>query len=166
MKKKIRVDKKSIKEVKNKSLPVDDLNIASDLPGYDEEFQRLQETAIKCQIKNKKSQIWKSLGTIFSTNIAFAIVYSILRFTSIINFLELDANGVNIMNWVLLGVVGMAEINMIIQFIKILLINPQVIDDKTLSHLSLTAREHILDPKGSVLREKYGTSRWTAVTQT
>jgi len=46
------------------------------------------------------------------------------------------------------------------------LINPEIIPDQTLTYLSLTAKEHVLDPKGSVIREKYGTEKWSTITET
>ena len=78
----------------------------------------------------------------------------------------MDQNFTQIFYVVMAGVFVLIEINTILTLIKTIFINPDVIPDATLSYLSLTAKEHVLDPKGSVIREKYGTSKWTSVTNT
>jgi len=138
----------------------------TNIPGYDEEFARLKEDAIKQIRKNKKDKIVSSLIALVSIPISAVVVYVILVITNFSSFLELDQNNTQIMYVIIAVVFIWLEIKAILELIKTIFINPEVIPDQTLSYLSLTAKEHALDPKGSVIREKYGTEKWTSVTQT
>ena len=142
------------------------LQAMTNIPGYQEEFERLKGDAIKEIRKAKRTKIISTIISIFTIPIGAAIVYGIFAITNFTTFLEMDQNFTQIFYVVMAGVFVLIEINTILTLIKTIFINPDVIPDATLSYLSLTAKEHVLDPKGSVIREKYGTSKWTSVTNT
>jgi hypothetical protein len=138
----------------------------TDLPGYDEELARLKQDAVKQLKKAKGLKIRTALTSIISIPISAFIVYLLFTYTGVIAFLELDANTIQIIYWVVAGIFIALEVKSILEFVRSLFINPEVIPEETLSYLSLTAKEHVLDPKGSVIREKYGTDKWSSVTHT
>lgn len=138
----------------------------TNISGYDEEFTRLKEDAIKQLKKDKKAKLIMHLTSLFTIPFAGVIVYLIFVQTGLVSIFEFDQATVTIINWVLAGFFVLLEIQAFFSVLKTLLINPEVIPDQTLSYLSLTAKEHVLDPKGSIIREKYGTAKWSAVTQT
>lgn len=154
-----------MKDQKTNSQISDDLSMTH-IPGYEEEFARLKQDVIKQQRKNKMSQIWSLLGQIISIPIIGVIVYSVINTPQFITFLEADPNTIKIISIVIVVVFIFLLMQTVFNLIRVIFQNPEIISDQTLSYLSLTAKEHILDPKGSVIREKYGTSRWTTVTQT
>lgn len=138
----------------------------TNIPGYQEEFERLKQDAIKQIRKDKKTKIISTLISLFTIPISAVIVYAMLVLTNFTTFLEMDPNFTQIVYVVIAGVFVLVEIKAILDLIKTIFINPEVIPDSSLSYLSLTAKEHVLDPKGSVIREKYGTEKWTSVTRT
>lgn len=158
--------KESTEDDKAKTRAEKRANSMSDLPGFDKELERLKEERIKFQKKNKTEEIKRSFGPIISMPIAGVIIYFIITSQQFISFLELDPEMVRNIGTIVMVVFIMAELQAIFRFIKNLFINPGVITEETLSFLTLTAKEHILDPKGSVIREKYGTAKWSSVTQT
>jgi len=136
------------------------------VPGYDEEFQRLKEDAIKQQKKAKKERIKACIGNLFEIPFTFAIIYIIfvvLKLQDLINFFTFHTK---IIYWLFIALFTFIEFQAIFNLIKAILVNPEILPDETLSYLSLTAKEHVLDPKGSVIREKYGTGKWSSVTST
>jgi hypothetical protein len=138
----------------------------SDLPGYEQELAKLKEQRIKDQKKNKSYQIRSVLGSIIAIPISGIIVYYIINTEFFIAFLELNVEMVRNIGTIVMVMFIIFELQAVFKFIKTLFINPEVITEETLEYLELTAKEHILDPKGSVLREKYGTGKWSAVTST
>ena len=138
------------------------------MKGYDEEFERLKEDEIKRSKKNKKNKILSLISAIITIPLTLLGMYFIFINTDLKNLIdkEIDKEFVQIF-YLILGIVfALIEISNIINLIKTIFIDPNIILDDTLSNLSLTAKEHILDPKGSVIREKYGTNKWNAVTNT
>ncbi|MFH1547141.1 MAG: hypothetical protein ABIC57_01490 [bacterium] len=138
----------------------------TNIPGYEEEFARLKEDAVKQIRKGKNAKIGSSLVSLITIPIVAVIVYFVFETTKIISFLELSGDSTRILYWVTAVVFTLLETQAFFDLIKTILINPEKIPDQTLSYLSLTAKEHILDPKGSVIREKYGTGKWSSVTET
>lgn len=138
----------------------------TNIVGYDEEFTRLKEDAVKQLKKDKKDKLIMHVTSLFTIPLVGVIIYLIFKQAGLILLFEFDQATITIVNWVLAGFFVLLEIQAFFSVIKTLLINPEVIPDQTLSYLSLTAKEHVLDPKGSVIREKYGTAKWSAVTRT
>ena len=138
----------------------------TNISGYEEEFTRLKEDAIKQIKKNKSDKIKKSISTIVTIPFSAALVYFIFVYTKLIARFKFDPSDIKIIYWVYIVVFVIIEIQAFFDLFKSIVINTEVIPDQTLSYLSLTAKEHILDPKGSVIREKYGTEKWSSVTRT
>jgi hypothetical protein len=154
-----------LKKQKANAQIADDQSL-SNIPGLEEEFENLKADAVKQNKKNKRNKIVSSLTSLVSIPISGVIVYFLLQSFDIGAFLELEQNYVQYIYWAVAGIFIWVEIKHFFELIKSIFINPEVIDDQTLSYLSLTAKEHILDPKGSVIREKYGTGKWSSVTHT
>lgn len=138
----------------------------TDLTGYEEEFVRLKEDAVKKQKQYKKNHIIQLIGQIISLTIAGLIVNYLLHLKTVIDLFELDENTMKIVIPVTLAVFAFIGLQTFLTLMRVIVSDPNKITDQTLSYLSLTAKEHILDPKGSVLREKYGTAKWNAITRT
>jgi hypothetical protein len=157
-----------IEELKKQDINAQNSNqqAMTNLPGYSEEFQRLKADAVKQLQKDKITKIQSSITATIMIPIAGVVVYYLVVATKFTAFLEMDANFTQFFYLFLAGVFALMEISAVVELFRSIFINPNNIPEATLSYLSLTAKEHVLDPKGSVIREKYGTSKWTAVTQT
>jgi hypothetical protein len=157
----------------------------TNMSGYEEEFERLKRDEITRRRNVKKQNIQTSFTRLVINTVLALIAYDIRSpqeytklGTTLAEWLKkgmsfiassttpVDDSAFNTIVTVLTVILFLLAGTQALRLIRSVFDNPEVIPESSLSSLSLTAKEHILDPKGSVIREKYGEEKWTSITHT
>lgn len=160
---KTKVDKLEGQEVNTQAA---DQRAMTDLSGFEEEFVRLKADTILQAKKFRTKQLWSTLGSLITIPASGIVIYYALNHVNFAPLLGFEDSELTLFYTIFKVVFALLEVQAIFKLIATICKNPEKLPDETLSYLSLTAKEHILDPKGSVIREKYGTSKWTSITET